>query len=496
MAKLVRRRKTEDRPAATLGGSEAAAEPLGTQEVPSDPDRQASASADPVRMYLKEIGQAELLKVDQEFWLSTCVTAANWLLTLQSLGIDGLSPVPDGRELLMQVWEEIATTWRQVRADCQRLKQLPADFRGVVLEAHCLRHSWEIEEPSFLRQWLDNDRWGDDAEWTAVATDALHVFTALYLLPEVTQLALAARAKSVKTVPRKSTFAQWIPADKAIQASFDCVQQRGAEATRALVRANLRLVVSVAKSYTGRGMSFLDLIQEGNLGLLRAVCKFDPARSYRFSTYATWWIRQAISRAVADHGRTIRIPVHMIETISRAARARHVLVQQNSREPTNEEIALQMGMLASEDQAVIEKAYADSLPLDADLERKLRDAGERVSEIARLAQEPMSLEVPIGAEAGASLGDFIEDELVPGPVAASDTKLLREYLRAALEGLNERERKVLELRYGLVDGCDHTLMEVGKRFNVTRERIRQIESKALRKLRDPARSRVLRDYLV
>ncbi len=495
MGKLARKRKPGKRNEAPPPGSDDATEVARAKAAAPIARPAAGTSSDPVRMYMKEIGQTELLHVDQEFWLSTCVTAANWLLAVQSLGIDGLSPAPNGRELLLQVWGEIATTWRQVRADCIRLKQQPADFRGVVLEAHRLRHSWEMDEPSLLRHWLDNDRWGEDAEWTVVATDALHVFTALYLLPEVTQVALAERAKSVKTVPRKSTVAQWVPAEKAIKASFDWVQQRGAQATRTMVRANLRLVVSVAKSYTGRGISFLDLIQEGNLGLLRAVSKFDPARSYRFSTYATWWIRQAISRAIADHGRTIRIPVHMIETISRVARARHELVQQNAREPTDEEIALQMGMLAPEDQAAIEKTRADARPLAADLERKLRHAGERVSEITRLGQKPMSLEVPVGADAGAELGDFIEDDLVPGPVATVDSHLLREYLGDALEGLNRRERKVLELRYGLVDGRDYTLVEVGEYFNVTRERIRQIESKALRKLRNPARSRVLRDYL-
>ncbi len=473
MPKSLRRRKKEARPVAQL----------------------AAGDADPVRMYLKEIGQAKLLNANQEFWLSTCVTAANWLLALQSLGIDGLSPAPSGRELLLQVWDEIATTWRQVHADCDRLKQRQLDFRRVVLEAHCLHQSREMDEPSGLRRWLDNDRWGEDTEWTAVATDMLHVFNALYLLPNVTLVALAERAKRVKTVPRKSTVAQWIPAEKAIQVSFDLVQQRGAESTRTLVRSNLRLVVSVAKTYTGRGMSFLDLIQEGNLGLLRAVSKFDPERGYRFSTYATWWIRQSISRAVADHGRTIRIPVHMIEAISRVARARLELAQQNAREPTYEEIALQIGILAPEDQAAIEKANSDGHTLDADLARKLHDAGVRVSEIVRWGQEPMSLEMPAGEYSDASLGDFVEDEIVPGPAAVADSMLLRDHMRDALGGLSQREREVLELRYGLVDGRDRTLSEVGERFNLTRERIRQIEFRALRKMRNPVRGRVLRDHL-
>ncbi len=495
MPKAVQSQKVKAPPVAPPGSAEAVVAPAYMQASPSITAVETGASADPVRMYLKEISQVELLHVDQEFWLSTCVAAANWLLALQSLGVEGLSPAPNGRELLLQVWDEIATTWRQMCSDCQRMKQRIVDFRGVVLEAHCLRQSWEMNEPSFLRQWLNNDRWGNDTEWTALATDALHVFTALYLLPAVTQVALADRANNLKTVPRKSTVAEWIPSEDDIQASFDWVQQRGTKATSTLVRANLRLVVSVAKGYTGRGISFLDLIQEGNLGLLRAVGKFDPARSYRFSTYATWWIRQAVSRAAMDHGRTIRIPVHMIETMSRAARARRELVQQNAREPTDEEIALQMGMLASEDQAAIERAYSDARPLAADLERKLRRAAARVSEISRLGQETISLEVPVGADSGSFLGDFIEDELVPGPVAAADSNMLREYMRDALEGLNQRERTVLELRYGLVDGREYTLAEVGERFSVTRERIRQIESKALRKLRNPARSRTLRDYL-
>ncbi len=495
MGKPPRKRKPGKRNEAPPPGSDDATEVARTKAAPPVAHSATGMSADPVRMYLKEISQTELLHVDQEFWLSTCVNAANWLLAVQSLGIDGLSPAPNGRELLLQMWGEITTSWRQVRADCIRIKYQLADFREVVLEAHRLRHSWEMDEPSFLRHWLDNDRWGKDAEWTVIATNAMLVFARLYLLPEVTQVALAERAKNVKTVPRKSTVAQWIPVEKAIKVSFDSVQQRGAEATRAMVRANLRLVVSVAKHYTGRGISFLDLIQEGNLGLLRAVSKFDPARSYRFSTYATWWIRQAISRSVADHARTIRIPVHMIETISHMARVRHDLLQRNAREPTDEEIALQMGMLAPEDQAAIEKTRADARPLAADLEGKLRRVGERISEIKRLGQEPMSLEVSVGGDAGAELHDFIEDDLVPGPVASTDSRLLRMYLRDALETLSQREREVLELRYGLLDGCDHTLAEVGEHFNVTRERIRQIESKALRKLRNPKSSHELRDYL-
>lgn len=458
-------------------------------------------SEDPVRLYLKEIGNIELLDPDQEFWLSTRLEAEHRLDLLcrkhplvrndQKTNIRQVETI----RVFRAVFEDLSTAWSRTVEDTRRLGYECPDLNLILSEAQMLRSTWQSEIPSYLRAYLDNGLWGSDEFWNSVARNAFSVFLYLYVIPEETAALLHKYITRRGNLPTDRTFINYLPNEDVLRQEITSVHERGEEAYHAIIRANLRLVVSVAKRYIGRGSSFLDLIQEGNIGLLRAVTKFDPTRGYKFSTYATWWIRQSISRSIADQARTIRIPVHIFESINRLLRIQRELIQKLGREPTSEDIALEAGYLEPKDLQAIMRSRSEATPVEADVRRRWNRAAAKVNRILRAMEEPMSLDSPVGNEDSSQLGDFIEDEDAQEPMDAAAKEMLRESIKNALAVLSERERQVLELRFGLVDGKDHTLEEVGQYFTVTRERIRQIESKALRKLRHPTRSRHLRDFL-
>jgi RNA polymerase primary sigma factor len=460
-----------------------------------EPRLASELSEDPVRLYLKEIGSIQLLDTDQEFWLSTRIAANRWVDSLNRghpLARDGAVSTA---KIFDALYDELSTIWKRVLEDAQRLDYPSPNLGQILAETQILRQDWASEARSYLRAYLDNGRWGIDRLWDGVARKAFAVFTYLYMLPAATGDHLLKYVQLHQDLPEKDTFGGYLPDDANLELELQEMRFRAHEARQTLIRSNLRLVVSVAKRYIGRGSSFLDLIQEGNLGLLRAVSKFDPTRGFKFSTYATWWIRQSISRSIADQARTIRIPVHIFESINRLLRIQRKLTQQMGRDPSTEELALAAGFLDPKDEQFILKANAEGDALPPEVRRRLTRAAAKVGRVLQAAEEPMSLDSPVGSEDSSQLGDFIEDEEAIEPMDAAAREMLREQVKSALAVLSEREREVLELRFGLTDGKEHTLEEVGQYFNVTRERIRQIEAKALRKLRHPTRSRPLRDYL-
>jgi len=459
------------------------------------PPRGPELTGDPVRMYLREIGRVPLLDANQEMRLAMKVTAEDYLEKIQARLSEKLDWSPAGSEVMAEVFRSLTHDWEAVQEACRELSIAPPDMLSMIEETKALRSSPVGDQEPYLYPFLNGRELEGNKEWDELASKLFAVCTGLYIMPYSSLRFLRSYYEQTEVLPAVELFTEGLESERSLAKQMSQVHERSVEAKQALTRANLRLVVSVAKKYIGRGIYLLDLIQEGNIGLLKAVDKFDHTKGYKFSTYATWWIRQAINRAIADKARTIRIPVHMVETVNQALWASRRLTQALGREPTMEETALEMGRLPDQEKQAIEAAWAAGKRLDPALQRRLRREAAEVRSLLRMAQEPMSLEMPVGSEKDSSLGDFIEDETIPGPVDATSRHLLKEQITDMLDQLTEREREVLEKRFGLNDGQSLSLEEVGESLGVTRERVRQIEAKALRKLRHPTRRRQLQDYL-
>ena len=435
-------------------------------DIPVDNIEEQEVADDPVRLYLHEIGKVDLLTAKDERVLAEKIEAAKRVKEIRQEHSSKYGKAPTVVEIVLTMLKEVGRDANIIRVLREQLELPPTDNLKEALCDQVFKESVEGVIDQQLVQAVSREI-GEFLPETEQRI--INLSLNCNLLPEVVVNSIPDNMllENIESMVTDDDFIETLLGyERQIKEHLDSISRESAKAEKHLIEANLRLVVSVAKKHIGRGMSLLDLVQEGNIGLIRAVEKFDHHRGYKFSTYATWWIRQAITRAIADQARTIRVPVHMIETINKLLRVSRRLAQEYGREPNAKEIGARMDLPTA-----------------------------KVREIVKVAQLPVSLEAPIGEEEDSHLGDFIEDRDALPPVDAASKQLLKEQIEEVLMALTPREQRVLRLRFGLEDGRSRTLEEVGQEFNVTRERIRQIEAKALRKLRHPSRSRKLKDYL-
>ena len=439
-------------------------------------EEELEVTDEPIQLYLRDINQSRLLEAKDEFLLAIMIQAREYLLEF----VNGENEINQ-----QAIHEAFLQNLKEIERLSTALGVSEPDFKQLAEESKTLRETRLTEPESYTRNYLDDPRWGSDKDWEALAEAVLGCFYAFYLYPG-----------EIKTknkefwLKKPSTFDAEVWRENLRQ-----VDEIAEWATEQFVEFNLRLVVSIAKRYRGRGIGMMDLIQEGNMGLLKAIQKFDPAKGFRFSTYATWWIKQAISRYIVENARTIRIPVHMVEQISKLVKVQHNLVQSLGRDPTFAEMAVKSGFLSEEDvQAILDIGGSRELA-DPGLLHRWDEATQKVESVLKSAEEPVSLESPVGDSDNSTLADYIEDQDSEEPIEEVLRDALKETVREALGSLNERQRQVLELRFGLVDGVYHSLESASRIIGLTRERIRQIEATALRRLRDPSRSNPLQDFV-